>query len=66
MMALDEDGGRAVIPAEGHEFGQCLQYTLEKPSNKNEILFGAGCCWPSEQAGFSIPFARGHKGSEVR
>ena len=34
----------AVTPAEGHEFGQCLQYTLENPSNKNEILFGTGCC----------------------
>lgn len=57
MMVLDETV--AVTPAEGHEFGQCLQYTLENPSNKNEMLFGAGCCWSIEQAGFSIPFARG-------
>lgn len=51
----------AVTPAESHEFGQCLQYTLEKPSNKDEILFGVGCCWLGEQAGFNIPFARGYR-----
>lgn len=40
----------AVTPAEGHERGQYLQYTLEGPSNKNEILVGAGRCWPMTSA----------------
>lgn len=64
MMALDEDGGSDtsrkpwVWPVSPVYPG--------KASNKDEILFGVGCCWPSEQAGFNIPFARGYKGSKVR